>query len=606
MPILRTTCSSTPKTHEAAVGSNDKSFQEYHPPDFSSRSASNIGIYESGFFTSSCRFSAWENCQKSTKLLTSSVSSMSKRSLSSVNKGALKASFSTCRLSKKGAKDDQLETKFVVNAHRSQSMGKFDNLFNRNKIGRIQKKLYSKLDGKGGGKYSTVHIGKTNDRKWIMESENEDSFDSRCTKALRKIKEVKLNPTTSIQSVLDSYLNLNSTGTVVDAEDLTLTFAESEGESNENERLDQIYKSVKLARDIQCLKMAEASKVLQEIRLQKENIDWVKILIAEALLLQTSEKVQLLNEQIVANNFSLLDPPLLRSTLRLCNIKFPFLSTFRAKPKLNRHFTDFFLLTVAHDKQMLMSEYITGEINPLKFKREFRLFSVTPDFRIRIKLFCLKMRTSEELFWEKLNWGLCSTSKIIYQNHLTHQYEEKTVLQPSFKLCADATLTSEHINQSSAALNLDTYVFHKLEGLVEFDLSCDCVNKNVMLSGFLDMGTFKGGSIFWDRRWCILRGCNIWLYNYPQDELWGNSVDRINLEYCVGPLATKVENCLRKRSFRLKTYRATDLNQEDNSMPSHELRTYYFSALHSSDYKKWTIELERLIVSLKAFKKLKN
>lgn len=207
---------------------------------------------------------------------------------------------------------------------------------------------------------------------------------------------------------------------------------------------------------------------------------------------------------------------------------------------------------------MLMSEYITGEANPLNFKREFRLFSATPDFRIRIKLFCLKMRTSEELFWviwigvwrnfkenatvfqEKLNWGLCSTSKIIYQNHLTHQYEEKTVLQPSFKLCADATLTSEHINQSSAALNLDTYVFDKLEGLAEFDLTCDCVNKNVMLSGFLDMGTVKGEVIFWDRRWCILRGCNIWLYNYPQDELWGNSVDRINLEYCVGPLEAKV------------------------------------------------------------------
>lgn len=112
----------------------------------------------------------------------------------------------------------------------------------------------------------------------------QNSFDSR----LRKVKEVKLNPTTSIQSVLDSYLNLNSTGTVVDAEDLTLTFVESEVDSSENERVEQIYKSVKLARDIQCLKMAEASKLLQEIRLQKDNIDWVKILIAEALLLQTS------------------------------------------------------------------------------------------------------------------------------------------------------------------------------------------------------------------------------------------------------------------------------------------------------------------------------
>lgn len=68
----------------------------------------------------------------------------------------------------------------------------------------------------------------------------------------------------------------------------------------------------------------------------------------------------------------------------------------------------------------------------------------------------------------------------------------------------------------------------------------------------------------------------------------------------------QVDNCLRKRLFQLKTYRPNDSNDEDKSMPSHELRTYYFSALYSSDYKKWTIELERLIESLKAFKKLKN
>lgn len=177
MPILPTKYSSTPKPPEAAFGSQDENVQQYHLPVFSTPSASNIGIYESGYFGSTCRISGWEYCQKSTKLLPSSVSSsassMNKRSLSFANKRALKANYSTCRLSKKSARDDQLETKFVTNAHRSQSMGRFDNLFSSNKIGKAQKNWFSKFDGKSGGKYSTVHLGKADDRKWIMESDNE-------------------------------------------------------------------------------------------------------------------------------------------------------------------------------------------------------------------------------------------------------------------------------------------------------------------------------------------------------------------------------------------------------------------------------------------------
>lgn len=89
-------------------------------------------------------------------------------------------------------------------------------------------------------------------------------------------------------------------------------------------------------------------------------------------------------------------------------------------------------------------------------------------------------------------------------------------------------------------MNTDSQIFNGLNGLMEYNLKCTDINISVSLSGFLDVGKLLGETYFWERKWCVLKGPNLAIYNYPQDEDFGRPAEQINLEYCFGPIVTKV------------------------------------------------------------------
>lgn len=128
----------------------------------------------------------------------------------------------------------------------------------------------------------------------------------------------------------------------------------------------------------------------------------------------------------------------------------------------------------------------------------------------------------------------------MYEDLLTRQYEERTVFKTSFKLCVETILTSTQLNQPSTKLISWPEIFEKLDGVLEHQFKCDDVDMTVSLSGFLDVGTLLGETYFWERKWCVLRGPNLFIYNYPQEEDFGKPVEQINLMYCFGPIVTKV------------------------------------------------------------------
>lgn len=112
------------------------------------------------------------------------------------------------------------------------------------------------------------------------------------------------------------------------------------------------------------------------------------------------ERVKLLTEQITDNCYTTIpEPPLHTGTLRLAELKFPFAKCYQENHKPDKHFTEFFLMTASHGTRMFVSEVTTGEEDPLSFKHEYTFADVAPDFQIKIKLFCLKLRTSDEPFW---------------------------------------------------------------------------------------------------------------------------------------------------------------------------------------------------------------
>lgn len=51
----------------------------------------------------------------------------------------------------------------------------------------------------------------------------------------------------------------------------------------------QRYKALKNARDVECARMAQASKALEQIKNKKSKKDWLEVLVAEKVLLETSK-----------------------------------------------------------------------------------------------------------------------------------------------------------------------------------------------------------------------------------------------------------------------------------------------------------------------------
>ncbi|KAF7275961.1 hypothetical protein GWI33_011060 [Rhynchophorus ferrugineus] len=373
------------------------------------------------------------------------------------------------------------------------------------------------------------------------------------------------------------------------------------------------YLILKKARDIECVRMSQASNALVNIKSRTRERDWLDVLIAERLLLETSERVKLYTNEIRETMYSSIQEPIPhKARLRLSDISFPFHEQFSSKSKADRYFTDFFVVTISHGTQMEISEYMTGEEEPLSFSKTWMFDNVSPDFEIKVKLFCLRLRTMDEYVWDKMAWcTLCPTSRIIYEDLLTRQYEEKRVYKTSFKLCAEVTLTRSNIDENTTKIDLHPEVFGKLDHLVRFNLKCEQTHINANLSGFLDFGIQRGDVLLWERKWCVLRTTNLYIYSYPQDEYLGNPFDQLNLEFCFGSVVTNLSHCPKKRSFQLKTGRPTGINcnswEQINAMrtkPNFFIERYYFAAPSMVDYVRWTEELEKILNSLNDFKKL--
>lgn len=109
--------------------------------------------------------------------------------------------------------------------------------------------------------------------------------------------------------------------------------------------------------------------------------------------------MKLLELQIQDTMYSLVNlSPMIEGTIELSEIRFPF-ATGQSDCPTDKDYTEFFILVLTHADQIYTSEYITGEQSPLKFEKKFVLRNVPPNFEIKLKLFCLKQRTSDEYLW---------------------------------------------------------------------------------------------------------------------------------------------------------------------------------------------------------------
>lgn len=86
-------------------------------------------------------------------------------------------------------------------------------------------------------------------------------------------------------------------------------------------------------------------------------------------------------------------------------------------------------------------------------------------------------------------------------------------------------------------------------------------------SGFLTQADEAGGLIAWSRRWCVLEGASLLLWNYPREQEDGKSpIYVVDLTACVSRRVELVDRklCPRPRTLLIETTRRRCPADEDS------------------------------------------
>lgn len=201
-------------------------------------------------------------------------------------------------------------------------------------------------------------------------------------------------------------------------------------------------------------------------------------------------------------------------------------------------------------------------------------------------------------------------SKIYYENVNTYEMEASAVLRPSFTCCGEFILTKDHIGSSHFILS-KIPGNSRLLGDVNFSFKVNSLRINSNASGFLTLGlpNKKNEVLFWERKWCVLKGTKLSIYNYPSEEDFGEPVLSIDLKYCLIPLATNFKGYPRKRTFLLKTGRPGAVDDANNNVAFRKksnfvLEKYFFTADSRKDFEMWRGELQVILNCLRDWEEL--
>lgn len=119
----------------------------------------------------------------------------------------------------------------------------------------------------------------------------------------------------------------------------------------------------------------------------------------------------------------------------------------------------------------------------------------------------------------------------------------------SFKLLGHVKLTRENCTMSH--LDLADFMYKcPLEGqlLLNATLSADY---RATYKSYLNFSEKSGEFSVWNRRWCVLKGYNIYYWRFAEDETDKPHIGTINMKLCVNPIISKASTdiCMRPHSF---------------------------------------------------------
>lgn len=186
---------------------------------------------------------------------------------------------------------------------------------------------------------------------------------------------------------------------------------------------------------------------------------------------------------------------------------------------------------------------------------------------------------------------------------------ESSILRTSFKPIAEMDIRKQQAVMKDGWHLTNIPEWAQLQHNVTFYFNTDAVKINADLSGFLTMGRIVEDCMYWERKWCILNGAQLLVFNYPQDVAEMKPILTINLYFCLDSILNT--ECCRKSTFVLRACRPTSLGESatnDTKMlrvnTNFVVEKYFFNADTKDLFREWSDEIGYILQTLKDWNRL--
>ena len=247
----------------------------------------------------------------------------------------------------------------------------------------------------------------------------------------------------------------------------------------------------------------------------------------------------------------------------------------------------------------------------LTFPSSLKLEKLTPDFKISLEVFALKLSNpSSALKKDSSRMKLTPLKRLHNHKHnsspvVSSPGGPNAIRTPSFTQIGSTQLSISTLNRSVWSLD-KVPISSPLNGQVVMKVQCS-MEKGVTEKSFLTVFQDVGGFGAWTRRWAVLSGDSLRFWTYPEQENQQDSSYSVSLKQVITRKVELVSRdvCARAHTFLLTTERPT-VATDTNSLTTEITATctvtkLLLSADSSEERQEWCRKLNVALANIRAW-----
>lgn len=154
-----------------------------------------------------------------------------------------------------------------------------------------------------------------------------------------------------------------------------------------------------------------------------------------------------------------------------------------------------------------------------------KIENLRPDFNMSVDVYSLNSMQEGVLHGKDkpqlnrtLNKSLAYLSQVkFFKGMKRTAVVDDVIRSPSFVKCGHLEIGLSDLKLKTSRTLTEVPEDSNLEGTIDLDLACK-VHLTACHQGFLNYGEEIRGSLKWETRWCVLKGCSLMLWKHPRDQ----------------------------------------------------------------------------------------